>query len=73
MRRGKSLLQCFSRHHRTSSALYEVVQGYGEGWKKVWKWTLPVTRDGGGQVLARSGVSRDELRPPRLPLSHTPA
>ncbi len=51
------------------SALYEVVQGYGEEWKKVWKWTLPVTRDGGGQVLARGGVSRDELRPPHLPPS----
>ena len=31
-------------------------RGYGEGWKKVWKWTLPVPGDGGGPVMVEATV-----------------
>ncbi len=40
----ESLLRVLLTSPPNLSPLYEVVEGYGEEWKKVWKWTLPVNR-----------------------------
>ncbi len=52
----RSLLRVLLTTPPNLSALYEVVQGYGEEWKKVWKWTLrcPVMVEAQVMVEARS-------------------
>ena len=44
--------------------------GVEEGWKKVWKWTLSVPGDGGGQVMVDAMVVEARSWPGGMSCGH---